>query len=316
MKGRMSLTMVGVALAVVSSRGADPGTPGWYDGPPKIEFLENACITADGGVYYLTGTAGTYDKSGKVDFNYNRGAPLWKSKDLQEWESLGYVFDRARLLNSTRGRPKIGYWLDWNAPAERIDALLAHATTTPKVYHINGDWFMLCAMNDQAVLLQKSATGRPDGPYEDFTVLATRGGYPSLFIDDDKTPYLVLADAWIAKVKPDLTALAENIRPLLPAPGTSIADNRLTLGERGVCLFNDGGTYYVFAPRWQTHDKRASYDAVLWTSDRVYGPYVETKTILRGTGPVTVFQSNEGGWKAVAGLPNDGPPRILDFTLP
>jgi len=229
---------------------------------------------------------------------------------------LGYAFDRARLLNGHRGRPKIGFWLDWNAPAERINALLAQATTTPKVYHINNGWFLLCAMNDQAVLLQKSATGKPEGPYEDFTVLATRGGYPSLFIDGDETPYLVLADAWIAKVKPDLTALAEDIRPLLPAPGSSIADNRLTLGERGVCLFKDGGTYYVFAPRWQTHDDRASYDAVLWTSDNVYGPYVETTTVLRGTGPVTVFQDTQGGWRAVAGLPNDGPPRILEIALP
>jgi beta-xylosidase len=312
----MSLAMVGLALAIVSTWGAEPGTHGSHDGPPKIQFLENACITADDGVFYLTGTAGTYDKSGKVDFQYNRGAPLWKSTDLKEWESLGYVFDRARLLNSTRGRLKIGYWLDWNAPAERIDALLAHATTTPKLYHINGAWFLLCAMNDQAILLQKSATGEPDGPYEDFTVLATRGGYPSLFIDDDKTPYLVLADAWIAKVKPDLTALAEDIRPLLPAPGPSIADNRLTLGEQGACLFKNGRTYYVFAPRWQVHDRRASYDAALWTADNVYGPYVETRTVLWGTGPVTVFQDGQGGWKAVAGLPNDGPPTILDVTLP
>jgi hypothetical protein len=30
-------------------------------------------------------------------------------------------------------------------------------------------------VNDQAILLQKSATGKPEGPYEDFTVLATRG---------------------------------------------------------------------------------------------------------------------------------------------
>jgi beta-xylosidase len=316
MKNSTRLTIVGVALAVVSARAAELGRPGSHDGPPKVEFLENACITADGGSYYLTGTAGTYDKSGKVDFQYNRGAPLWKSKDLQEWESLGYVFDRARLFNLSRGRPKIGYWLDWNAPAERIDALLAHATTSPKVYHINGEWFLLCAMNDQAILLQKSATGKPEGPYEDFTVLATRGGYPSLFIDDDKTPYLVLADGWIAKVKPNLTALAEEIRPLLPASGPSIADNRLTLGDPGVCLFKEGATYYVFAPRWQTHANAASYNAVLWTAANLRGPYVETTTVLRGTGPVTVFQNNQGGWKAVAGLPNDGPPKILDFTLP
>jgi len=102
----------------------------------------------------------------------------------------------------------------------------------------------------------------------------------------------------------------------LPAPGLPIADNRLTLGERGACLFKNGETYYGFAPRWQTHDERASYDAVLWTADNVYGPYVETKIVFRGTGPVTVCQDTQDGWKAVAGLPNDGPPKILKITLP
>jgi hypothetical protein len=110
--------MVGVAVAIGSARASEPQPPGSHDGSPKIEFLEHACITPDGGVHYLTGTVGTYDKSRKVDFQYNRGAPLWKSRDLKDWESLGYVFNRARLLNTTRKRPEIGYWLHWNAPAD------------------------------------------------------------------------------------------------------------------------------------------------------------------------------------------------------
>lgn len=289
------------------------GPPGTHDGPPKIEMLRDAAICPADGAYYLTGTAGSFDKSGRADFAYNRGAPLWKSADLKTWECLGYVFDRGKLLD--KGRPKIGFWLDWNAPSERIDALLAQATTTPRLYRLGADWFLLCAMNDQAILLEKSTTGKPDGPYDDYTVLATRGGHPSIFTDDDGAHYLVFADAWIAKISPDLKELAEEIRPLLPAPGPNVADNRLKLGDRGTCLFKNAGRYFVFAPRWRTRGDQPSFDAVLWTADTVYGPYRETKTALAGAGSVTVFKTAEGAWKAVAGLPGNAAPRLLDVPL-
>lgn len=282
--------------------------PGEHDGPPRLDMLRDAAITVVDGTYYLTGTAGTFDKDGKVDFEYNRGAPLWTSTDLKSWNAIGYVFDRPALLK--KGKPTIGFWLDWQSPSERIDALQSQATTTPRVYRINEDWFLLCSMNDQAILLQKSSTGTPEGPYGDHAVLTTRGGYPSLFTDSDGSHYLVFADGWIAKLKPDLTALAEDIRPLLPAD-----KDRLKLGGRGVCLFKEGPTYYCFAPRWQARGGEAVLDAVLWSANGIYGPYREMGTVLKGAGSVTVFMAIDGTWKAISGLPRDGNPRILDFQL-
>ena len=168
------------------------------------------------------------DKTGKPDFDYNQGVPLWHSSDLKSWKSLGLAWDRVALYQ--KGRHKLGIWLDWSVPADRIDGLLAQATTTPQLCRIGNDWFIVLAMNGQNILLQKSTTGKAEGPYDDFAYLATRGGHPSLLVDDDGTVYLVFADAWIAKLKPDLKELAEDPRLLLPVPNP----DRLTLGDPGV----------------------------------------------------------------------------------
>ena len=281
--------------------------PGDLSGEPRLDFLKDAFVAPDGsGGWYLTGTAGTRDRSGVCDFDYNRGAPLWHSTDLKKWESKGYAWDRAVQLAS--GKPAIGIWLDWSAPGERLDGLLAQATTTPRLYRINGEWFLLCAMNSQNVLLQKSTSGKAEGPYEDFAYLVTRGPEPSFFISDAGEVYLIYADGWIAKMDASLKKTAEAPRPLAVAskePG----DHWLQVGERNVALFEKAGKFFVLAPRWRVKDGKASCDAVLWSAADIYGPYSETGTVLEGFGPASVFRKDDGSWHAVSALPcgADGP---------
>jgi beta-xylosidase len=297
-------TVIAVALVIASGASAAgaESIPGRQLGPPRLDMLKDAQICPDGrGSYFLTGTAATFDKSGGVDFDHNRGVPLWRSRDLKTWENLGFAWDRGEHFARSSGRPKLGVWLDWSAPADRIDGLLAQATTTPELCHIGDAWYIVCAMNGQNIILQKSTSGKPEGPYDDYAYLATRGGDPSLFADDDGKVYLVFADAWIARVKPDLTALAEEPRLLLPAPNP----DRLTLGDPGVALFKRGGQYCVLAARWQVCDGRPSHDAVLWTADAVYGPYHEMNVVLRGSGTVSVFIDGSGKWHAVSSRPGE-----------
>lgn len=68
----------------------------WAEEPKQVcqigirEPLRDAAVArTPGGTYYLTGTAGRLDKSGRVDFDYNRGAPLWSSDDLGTWARVG-----------------------------------------------------------------------------------------------------------------------------------------------------------------------------------------------------------------------------------
>lgn len=276
-------------------------------------MLMDAFVVPDGeGGYWLTGTAGTFDGAGDVDYQYNRGAPLFHSKDAREWRAIGYAWDRVEHLDRTNGKPKLGIWMDWSAPGEEIDGLLAQATTSPKLYFLNDTWFLLCSMNRQNLLVQKSISGGPEGPFEDYAFLASRAPDASFFVDDDGTVYLVYADGWIARMKPDLTAPAETPRPIQvysPIPGAG----RLTVGERGgIALFKRDGQYQLLAPRHQVREGHSSHDAVLWTADSVYGPYRETGVALEGSGPVSVFQSADSRWIAVSALPTgEAGPRFI-----
>ena len=132
----VALVILGCILGMSSaarSSAAQAAAPGTQPGPPRLDMLRDAQICPDGrGNYYLTGTAATLDKSGRRDFDHNRGVPLWRSRDLKTWENLGFAWDRVEHFERSRGRPKLGVWLEWSAPAGRIDGLLAQAATTPE----------------------------------------------------------------------------------------------------------------------------------------------------------------------------------------
>lgn len=303
----MAVAAVGLAIGGQNDSAPAPGT---QMGPPRLDMLADAHVCRDGnGGYYLTGTAGTLDGRGRADFDHNRGAPLWYSTDLKQWQCLGYAWDRVEHFRRTAGRPKLGIWLDWSAPADRIDGLLAQATTSPEFCHVRGAWYLVCAMNGQSILLQKSTTSKAAGPYEDYAYLATRGGHPSLFVDGN-TVYLVFSDAWIARLKNDLTELAEPPRPMVPAAGGDPGTGRLTLGMAGVNVFMSAGRYNVLAARWRVRDGKPHCDAFGWQAESVYGPYRPTGEVLLDTGPVSVFQAGDGTWRAVSSRPGKNGPRI------
>ncbi len=289
----------------------EPGQPGTQTGSPRLDMLRDAYIAPDGnGGYYLTGTAGTFDRSGRPDYDHNRGVAMWHTTDLARWAPLGYVWDRVEHFRSVR-RPKLGAWPDWGVPAGRIDGLLAQATTTPQLHRIKGHWYILCAMNDRNVLVQRSVSGRPQGPYRDHGYLVTRGQRPWLFVDDDERIYLLFGEGWIARVAPDLTKLAESPRLLRPETSSKPGGGRHTLGEAGLCLFRKGDTYYAFAPRWVAADGRGRCDAFLWKASSPYGPFKPTGVSIAGSGPVTVFRGPGGRWQAVTSRSFQAVPRII-----
>lgn len=302
---------------LVSTAGLTAAQPGDLAGPPRLDMLEDAAIVHHGGVYYLTGTAGTFDNNRQVDFAYNRGAPLFRSNDLQSWENLGYMWDRFEHYERTNGRPPKGIWTDWAAPAEEIDALLSQATTHSRLYEIDGKWYLLCSMNNQNLLVQRSTSGKPEGPYDDYAYLVTRAPDASLFFDDDGSVYLIYAEGWIAPVKRDLSALLAPPKPIA-VQSTAPGQGPLFVGERGgVALFKRDGSYHLLAPRHVVRKGQSSHDAFLWVADNVAGPYRLTNVVLEGSGPVSVFQTPNGEWGAVSGLPTGANgPRFIQIPSP
>ena len=128
--------------------------------------------------------------------------------------------------------------------------------------------------------------------------------------------FLIFADAWIARLAPDQKALGEEPRPMLAAKPGPQGIGRLTLGDPGVNVFKHKGRYYVLAARWQVCDGNPSHDAVLWKADSVYGPYHDTGRVLVGVGPVSVFWTSGGTWRAVSSRRCAKAPHIVEVPLP
>ena len=61
--------------------------------------------------------------------------------------------------------------------------------------------------------LLKSTSGKAEGPYEDLGLITRTGRDPSLFVDSDDSVLWVLGPGLVAKMKDDLTGLAEAPRP-------------------------------------------------------------------------------------------------------
>jgi hypothetical protein len=310
---RQTTIAVFIAGAALSANAADELKP------EPGERLRDAAVTrAPDGTYYLTGTLGTPDKFGRMDFDYNPGVPLWRSADLKTWQSLGLAWNRAEHFTRAAGRPKPGLWLDWSAPAGRIDALLSQATTTPSLCRIGRDWYLVCAMNGQNILLQKSAAGNPEGPYDDFAYLATRGGHPSLFVDDDPTTpagsgaaggtgYWVVGQGWLAKLKPDWTGLAERPQLLRCAPFPAIPHGvhemasphaPRYLGAAGAHVFKADGRYYLIGAAVRDRIGVGCYDTFVAFADKLTGPYGSPHLMIPHGGQTTVFKGPDQQWWA------------------
>src|ERR1035441_3117563 len=162
----------------------------------------------------------------------------------KKWDYLGLVWSIE----------KDGTWeREWRWHRKPVRALWA-----PEFHYIKRleNYFITLSMppGDRGIL--KSATGKPEGPY--VNALANDGKLAgdidaSLFEDDDGTVYLVYGGALIARMKDDISGLAEDPKkPALLEPDTNPAHpadtcrahrQLLDIGHEGPCLFKRNGKY-------------------------------------------------------------------------
>ena len=239
------------------------------------------------GMYYLTGS------TGEDIWDHNDGVELWRSADLKKWDYLGLVWSFEKDATWQR---------EWRWHHKPVRALWA-----PEIHYIKRlkNYFIALSMppGDRGIL--KSATGKPEGPY--VNALAMDGKFEgdidaSLFEDDDGAVYLVYGGGLIARMKDDLSGLAENPkRPALLDPDTDPAHHAETcparrhcsdIGREGACLFKRDGKYYLTAA--DTYEGRYSSMAAL--SDKIYGPYRWRHEAVPSGGGGNYFRDKQGNW--------------------
>ena len=225
------------------------------------------------------------------------GAPVMASKDLKNWETVGYIFDRLTdspkydLLEGTAyGR---GQW------------------ATSLKYH-NGKFYALLAPNEQGAMGDTYifTADKAEGPW---TIVSRMRHFHdcSLFFDDDNRVYVVYGTGEMMELKPDLSDVIEGTHQQIferEADETGLLEGSRMIKHRG--------KYYllmishVYAPG--RHRREVCYRA-----DDIHGPY-EKQVILESEfggfsyeAQGTIVDTPDGDWYGIIFQDRGGVGRVL-----
>ena len=225
------------------------------------------------------------------------GAPIMKSKDLKNWETVGYIFDKLTdspkydLLEGTAyGR---GQW------------------ATSLKYH-NGKFYALLAPNEQGAMGDTYifTADKAEGPWK---ILSRMRHFHdcSLFFDDDGRVYVIYGTGELMELKPDLSDVIEGTHQRIFQKEAD--ETGLLEGSR---VIKHNGKYYllmishVYAPG--KHRREVCYRA-----DDIHGPY-EKQVILESEfggfsyeAQGTIVDSPDGDWYGIIFQDRGGVGRVL-----
>ena len=279
-------------------------------------WMRDVFVTSDPeGNYYMTGTTATpgrYFPNGNVHcWDYNDGIYMWKSKDMKQWEPMGRVwsFDQNAADWQKKGKPvKPGA----ESPnGDKLDSMY-RAVWAPELHYIKSKkkWMIIACLNGKGgSFILESTSGKPEGPYVNIEGNKTKAIFDnidaSLFEDDNGDVYVVAHNHYIAKMKSDLSGLAEPYRTLKETPY-----NPEPYIE-GVYMTKYNGKYQLLQTVWSVkqpdgsysylrNDKKDlnalhSYDVVVAEADNIYGPYGPRYPAILEGGHNNIFADKEGG---------------------
>lgn len=246
------------------------------------KLRDPSICTGPDGTYYLTGTTANNPAAGSDTTGWwyrNEGIRIWKSTDLKNWQPLGLIWTLDKDATWAKA------WQKDNRGIRR------RALWAPEMFYLKGTFWLTYSMNYRGCGLLKSTTGKPEGPYVDIKTDGPLTGNidASLFRDDDGSIYWVYQNGMIAKMKDDMTGLAEEPRHLKPA-------NNKQVGFEGAFLTKVKGKYILICAETNGQNPDRTYDCMAAISDNVYGPYGDRYMAIPSGGHNMIFQDKKGKW--------------------
>ena len=132
-----------------------------FKNPILPGFNPDPSICRRGDEYYIVTSS----------FEYFPGLPVYKSRDLINWEQIGNVLDRPEQLNLDGVKSSSGLY-------------------APSIRYYDGTFYVVCTNVTQGGNFVVTAKD-PEGPWSEPHFLGTDGIDPCLFFDDDKKAYYV-----------------------------------------------------------------------------------------------------------------------------
>jgi hypothetical protein len=249
------------------------------------------------GYYYMTGTE--MDKNtlppevaphnAKVlGWEVNNGIPLWRSKDLTNWQTMGYAWTFEKDATWQKGGP--------NKEGKFLRAIWA-----PEIHYIKGNYWIAYSVNYRdadgkymGTGLLRSTTGKAEGPYVDVKPDGplTPQIDASLFEDTDGKVYFLFQGYQIARLKDDMSGLAEEPRKVELKGGKH-------LWAEGISMIKENGKYilgHASVPCFNDPQLPETYDYFSSVSDSVYGPFEPMRRALPHCGHNNFFKDAAGNW--------------------
>lgn len=263
---------------------ANPVLPGFYPDPS---------ITKKGDDYYLTTSS----------FSYTPGLPILRSKNLTDWELVGYALDREEQMEFSGARISRGIF----APTIRYHDGLFYIITTSVD---NGGNFIITASD-------------PAGPWSEPIWLPEVGGIdPDIFFDDDGRVYITHNEAppgeplynghraiWMWEYDPAAQKVLPDSRKLLVNGGVDISQEPIWIEAPHIYKVNDW--YYLSCAEGGTGPQHSQVVFRTRSLDEPFIPYENNPILTQRdlswprpnpvdtAGHADMIQTDAGEWWAV-----------------
>lgn len=239
----------------------NPVIPGFYPDPSVCEA---------GGYFYLVTSS----------FEYFPGVPIFRSRDLVNWEQIGHVLDRKSQLPLERAECFSGIY----APVIRFCGGVFYVTTT----NTSGIGNFIVTAKD------------PAGPWSEPVQVKQEGIDPSLFFDEDGSAYYTTAAGGALQSKIDVRTGKLITEPVLVWKGTG---GRYPEAPH---LYKINGIYYLMLAEGGTGYEHM---VTMARSKSPWGPFEPCKRnpilthrslpgSIRATGHADLIEA-DGNWFAV-----------------
>jgi beta-xylosidase len=264
-----------------------------------VRMRDPSICSGSDNIYYLTGTTGTNI------WVANEGIEIWKSPDLKNWTPLGMVWSIERDGSWQK------QWTVKNGNRRR-------AVWAPEIHWLKGNFYIAYCITGLGTGLLRSTTGKPEGPYASVNTPdapLTPGIDASLFENDDGKVYFVYGSGFLARMKDDLSGLAEEPVRLRCDPGDPDIEHHHPqrpcppseydhVGFEGAFLFKANGRYYLScAERYYER-----YHCMTAESETLRGPYHARYVSVPEAGHNVFFQDARGRWwSTIFGNDDDAP---------
>ncbi len=279
-----ALTMCSLFLGSAQAQSSDNGD-GTFTNPMLWSDVPDPDVIRVDDNFYLVSTT----------MHLMPGAPVMRSKDLVNWETASYLFDR---LTDTP-----------NYDMEGCTAYGRGQWATSLRYH-NGKYYAYFSPNDKPFRGYVYTTTDPAKEKWELVSRLPHFHDASLLFDDDGRVYVYYGTGQLRELKPDLSDVQPGGVDMKIFERDS-TETGLLEGSRAI-KYN--GKYYLLMISWPNGGKRRQ---VCYRADKITGPY-EKKVILEAdfggfpyVGQGCIVDDAKGNWYGVIFQDRGGVGRVL-----